>query len=153
MPRPTVRALAPADLAAVVRIERAAFPDPWSANAFRETLAREAARGVVLEDDGGHCIGYGICVLAADEGEILNLAVDPKHRRQGSGRALALAMLDLLKTGGAGRVYLEVRRSNEAAIGLYRALGFVPLGERRAYYSQPREDALTMVLDVIQSTA
>jgi ribosomal-protein-alanine N-acetyltransferase len=153
MPRRAVRPLAAADLAAVVRIEHETFPDPWPLAAFQETLARAEVRGIALDDDDGRFLGYGLCVLAADEGEILNLAVDPGLRRQGAGRALLEAMLDMLKAGGAAQVFLEVRRSNEAAIALYRSMGFVPLGSRRAYYSQPREDALTMVLDVTQNTA
>lgn len=153
MPPPAVRPLTAADLPAVVRIEKHTFPDPWPLGAFKDTLARPEVQGLALDDDAQGLVGYGLCVLAADEGEILNLAVEPAYRRRGAGRLLVRAMVDRLRSGGAARVYLEVRRSNEAAIGLYRAMGFVPSGARPAYYSQPREDALTMVLDVIQNTA
>jgi ribosomal protein S18 acetylase RimI-like enzyme len=57
-------------------------------------------------------------------------------------------MLGWLAASGAQRVFLEVRRSNAAAIGLYERSGFRPVGVRRGYYASPREDALTMALEV-----
>jgi len=143
-PRPIV----PADLDRIAAIERAIFPDPWSRRAFAETLARSSARGFALDDAEGQVIGYGVCALAADEGEILNLAVDPARRRRGAGRRLLAAMLDWLAAGGVREVFLEVRASNAAAIGLYARSGFRHLGIRKGYYSGPREDALTMVLEL-----
>ena len=150
---PEPRGLTEADLSRVVEIERHTFSDPWSRNAFLETMARDEVRGFALEDDRGLLVGYGLCVIAADEGEILNLAVDPGCRRSGLGRQLVGTMLDWLRKAGAGRVYLEVRQSNLPAIGLYRSLGFETMGSRRGYYTHPREDAVTMGLDVTQNTA
>lgn len=152
-PAPEPRTLTEADLSRVVEIERHTFSDPWSRSAFVETMAREEVRGFALDDDEGRVIGYGMCVLAADEGEILNLAVDPGCRRSGLGRRLVGTMLEWLKKAGANRVYLEVRQSNQPAIGLYRSLGFETTGSRRGYYSHPREDAVTMGLDVTRNTA
>lgn len=148
-----LRPLAHADLARVVEIERHTFSDPWSRSAFADTMARDEVRGFALDDRHGRLVGYGLCVLAGDEGEILNLAVDPVARRAGAGRRLVGAMLDWLRSGGAAKVYLEVRQSNEPAIGLYRSLGFAALGARRGYYTHPREDAVTMGLDVTRNTA
>lgn len=143
----------PADLHRVVEIEQATFSDPWSRRDFLDSLRRPEVRGLALDDSDGRLVGYGLCVLAADEGEILNLAVDPAARRRGLGRVLVAALVDWLRLGGAARVYLEVRRSNSAAIALYQACGFSLLGARPSYYSHPREDALTMSLDVTQNTA
>jgi ribosomal-protein-alanine N-acetyltransferase len=147
------RELSVTDLDRVVEIEKVTFPDPWSRRAFLETLARPDVRGVALDDDLGRLVGYGVCVRAADEGEILNLAVAGGARRQGAGRRLLDSMVAWLRGGGATRVFLEVRRSNEAAIGLYLAAGFRSLAARPAYYSNPREDALTMVLDLSRASA
>lgn len=141
------------DLARVVQIELATFSDPWTRSSFAETLAREEVSGLAVDDDQGRLIGYGICVVAADEGEILNLAVDPAARRRGIGRLLVDAMVDRLRQGGASQIFLEVRRSNTAAIALYQAAGFSLLGERRGYYTHPREDALTMGRFVTGNTA
>ena len=145
---PAPRPLVDGDLGRVAAIERAIFPDPWSRTAFAQTLARPTVRGFALDDRSGRLIGYGICSLAADEGEILNLAVDPAARRQGAGRQLLTAMLDWLASQGAREAFLEVRASNAPAIALYAASGFRRLGSRKGYYTGPREDALTMVLEV-----
>jgi ribosomal-protein-alanine N-acetyltransferase len=153
MPPAEPRPLREADLARVVEIEVATFSDPWTRSSFRETLAREEVIGLALDDPQGRLIGYGIGVLAADEGEILNLAIDTTARRQGLGRRLVDALVERMRKGGAEQVFLEVRRSNLAAIGLYRSAGFSVLGERRGYYRQPREDALTMGLIVTRNTA
>src|SRR5262249_392113 len=147
------RPVAAADLARIAEIERAIFPDPWSRQSFVETLARTGVRALAVDDGEGHLVGYGVCSLAADEGEILNLAVDPASRRRGIGRRLLSAMLSGLVAAGAGRVYLEVRGSNEAAITLYERTGFQRMGVRRAYYRRPKEDAVTMVLEVGSTNA
>lgn len=136
--------MAAGDVPRVAELERAVFPDPWSEHAFGESLSREGVAGFVSER-GGRITGYGICVVAADEGEILNLAVELAERRSGQGRALAAAMLDWMERHGAQRTYLEVRGSNAAAIALYRSLGFEAAGVRAGYYRKPREDALVMV--------
>ena len=135
------------DVATVADLERRVFPDPWSARSFAQMLALPTVRGFAVDDARGRLIGYGVCSMVEDEGEILNLAVEPDARRLGTGAHLVDAMLGWLRTGGAARVFLEVRASNVAAIALYRRAGFRPLGSRRGYYRDPREDALTMALD------
>jgi ribosomal-protein-alanine N-acetyltransferase len=144
---PAPRPLAADDVAAVADLERRVFKDPWSARSFAQMLALPSVRGFAVDDEGGRVIGYGLCSMVEEEGEILNLAVEPDARRRGTGARLVDAMLGWLRTGGAARVFLEVRASNAAAIALYQRVGFGPLGTRRGYYQNPREDALTMVLD------
>lgn len=160
IPRARLRPMAPMDLDRITAIEKEIFPDPWSKRSFAAMIRQAHIHAIVAEGrkggeggEGGGVIGYGMCSLAADEGEILNIAVIDAKRGQGLGRVLLDALLDYLKKGGAGRVYLEVRRSNEAAIGLYRASGFTPQGVRPSYYAQPREDALTMALELGSQTA
>ena len=143
---PAPRPIRDQDLLRVAQIEAESFPDPWTARSFAETLRRHGVVGLAVEDGSGRLAGYGICSLAADEGEILNLAVGQASRGQGLGRVLLRAMLAQLRLGGVRSVFLEVRPSNEAAIALYRDEGFKVFGTRQAYYRQPREDALTMVL-------
>lgn len=147
------RPLHPTDLERVAEIELATFSDPWSRRAFAETLARPEVRGFAVDDERGALAGYGLCAVAGDEAEILNVAVDTAARGCGVGRSIVEAMLDHLREAGIRRVYLEVRCSNEAAIGLYRASGFQPLATRRGYYARPREDALTMVLEMASGDA
>lgn len=123
-------------------MERLAFADPWSAGDFADV----AAAGIpffVAESDGG-VVGYAIGRVAADEAEILNVAVHPKWRRRGVARALVRALLDALAAAGAREVYLEVRESNAAARQLYAAYGFGEVGRRTRYYRRPVEDAVIL---------
>ena len=141
------RPLTAADLDAVAAIEREVFTDPWSNRAFGDLFGLDHVRGFVVEDGKGVIVGYAVCSQVADEGEILNLATAPGARRKGIGRALLAAVLQWLGEHGAVKVFLEVRRSNEAAIAMYEAAGFATLGVRPNYYRRPTEDAVTMVLE------
>ena len=78
------------------------------------------------------------------ESELHSLAVLPGKRRQGLGAVLLKSALSVARRRGATEMFLEVRRSNQAAIALYGRAGFVSLSVRRGYYSHPREDALVM---------
>jgi len=124
-------------------IERRCFGDPWSEASFREALRASWSFGLVAENPD-QVIGYVVAREAAGTGEILNLAVDLPHRRRGIARSLLEAALAALRRRRAEEVYLEVRASNEAAQGLYRRAGFVPVGRRRGYYRNPAEDALVL---------
>jgi ribosomal-protein-alanine N-acetyltransferase len=144
--RPTglvVRPAQPTDLAAVVRIERESFTEPWSHRSFADLLvARHVIFLVgVLEAD---IAGYAVILVAADESELANLAVDATCRGRGIGRDLLAAALDGVRRRGAKRVFLEVRASNLAAQELYRSAGFTEIGRRQRYYRLPVEDALVM---------
>lgn len=127
---------------AVHAIEQASFTDPWSARDFRECVASDVVFLVAAAPDG--VAGYVIAQDAADEGEILNLAVAAARHRAGIGRALVERALATLGQRGAGRVFLEVRESNDAARRLYAALGFGEVGRRRRYYRRPVEDAIVL---------
>lgn len=148
-----LRPLTPSDLDVVAEIERETFADAWSRRSFAGMLKQPHVHAVAAEDSSGRVIGYGMCSVAADEGEILNIAVTPSARHQGLGRQVLAALLAHLQQSGSQKAYLEVRRSNTAAIALYRGAGFLPLGVRPAYYAQPREDALTMTLELGSQTA
>jgi ribosomal-protein-alanine N-acetyltransferase len=131
------------DVAAVAALEARCFGDPWPAQAFRELLADGRHRCLVA--GGPELLGYAVGSFVADEGEVLNVAVADAVRRRGVARALLQRLVGELQACGARRLFLEVRESNAAAIGLYRGFGFQPLSRRRGYYRAPREDALTMV--------
>jgi ribosomal-protein-alanine N-acetyltransferase len=153
VPRPTPRPFGPGDVEAVTALERAIFGDPWSRRAFEEILGLEHVRGFVVHGAQGELAGYAFCSAVADEGEILNVAVAPAHRRRGVGRALLDTCLAWMGECGAAKVYLEVRRSNGGAIAMYGEAGFETLGVRRDYYRKPTEDAVTMALVLAERPA
>jgi [ribosomal protein S18]-alanine N-acetyltransferase len=144
-----IRPAALADAAALAAIERRCFSDPWSETAFREALVSEWTFGLVAENGRG-LGGYLIGREAAGSGEILNLAVAPEFRRRGIGGALLEEGLVAFRHRNANEVFLEVRESNRSAQSLYQARGFRPVGQRAAYYRNPREDALVLRLALHQ---
>jgi ribosomal-protein-alanine N-acetyltransferase len=82
------------------------------------------------------CHGFLIARAASGEAEILTLAVDSLHRRQGLARALLAATIARLRLAGISQLFLEVESGNEAAEGLYRGFGAQSVGRRPAYYEQ-----------------
>ena len=136
-----IRHASAADLPEIAAIEQAVFPDPWSPAMLRQTLDGLA---LVAMLPGGAVVGYLFATAAADEAEILNLAVQPAHRRRGVARLLTESALAELREIGARRVFLEVRESNVEAQRFYEIMGFRWVGRRRGYYRHPREDALLL---------
>lgn len=138
-----VRPAWPADAPVLAVLERRCFADAWSDEAFRTLLRQPEATGVVAEAQG-EIVGYGLARAVAGSAEILNLAVAPEHRRTGVAHRLLRALLTQLVHRKATEVYLEVRESNEAALGLYGRYRFEPVGRRADYYRLPQEDALVL---------
>jgi ribosomal-protein-alanine N-acetyltransferase len=138
-----IRAAQLADVAELAQLEPRCFSDPWSAMAFREMLSAPYIMGLVAVKKSG-IIGYLIARVVEDEGEILNIAVAPEIRRKGIGARLLESALDALRARGVESVFLEVRVSNQAAINLYLAKGFRPIGQRHGYYRRPVEDAMVL---------
>ena len=135
--------MTPADLDRVVAIEVDSFPSPWTPAHFLDELNAPNAFPLVAVAAEGGIAGYLCPSLVLDEGEILDVAVRGDCRGLGIGRLLVTEALRLFRERGADRVFLEVRLSNEAAISLYRALGFHECGQRHRYYENG-EDALLM---------
>ena len=126
-------------------IEQAVFADPWSTQDFRDCLASDAI--FLVAERADQVAGYVVAIDAADEGEILNLAVASPGRRHGLGRALVQEVVDALSGRGARQIYLEVRESNAPARELYATHGFREVGRRKQYYRRPVEDAIVLRLD------
>jgi ribosomal-protein-alanine N-acetyltransferase len=91
-------------------------------------------------------VGFLIGRIAADEFEILNMAVSPAHRRSGIGSKLLASALEFSRIAGCARAYLEVRTSNAPAIALNAGHGFTECGRRAGYYRDPVDDALLLSL-------
>ncbi|MBF0488019.1 MAG: ribosomal protein S18-alanine N-acetyltransferase [Nitrospirae bacterium] len=137
------------DMAMVIEIEKLSFTHKWSLNDFSSELLHpgsicKTARPV---DGSGIAIGY-ICVrMMVDEAHMLKLAVHPAFRKRQVGSLLVRHIKDEVLRDFKGKVILEVRASNIAAIRLYDSLGFKSLYIRRRYYADPEEDAVVMALD------
>jgi ribosomal-protein-alanine N-acetyltransferase len=140
----------PADLEAVLAIERRSFAMPWSESTFRALMRRPSALLVVAEQDGV-VAGFAVTWYAADEAELGDIAVLPELRGRGFGRALLEGVSAESKRRGARFLFLEVRESNERARSVYERAGFVLVGRRPGYYVSPREDAIVMRLDLYHS--
>ncbi len=153
-----IRRLALGDLGAIEKIERRAYPTPWSRSMFAGELAKPSSFCVGAFEKGKsgdpvRLVGYLIVSRYVDAWHIMNLAVDEPYRQRG----VARKMLDELFGSTAGdslRGYtLEVRISNQRAIGLYERAGFRITGVRRGYYTDNREDAYVMWKDPIRAAA
>lgn len=96
-------------------------------------------------------VGFALLQVAADELELLDMAVHPDWRRQGVGRQLISALVEFARSRALHAIFLEVRQSNLAAEKLYRSAGFDALSVRRDYYAAPREDAIVMSLSLAAS--
>jgi ribosomal-protein-alanine N-acetyltransferase len=144
-----IRSAIPADAAPLVALERRCFSDPWSENSFREALDSPWSFGLVAHT-GKALAGYLIAREVAGTGEVLNLAVSPDFRRQGVARGLLRSALVYFRKRRVEEVFLEVRESNRSAQALYLSSGFKPVGQRAAYYRNPKEDALVLWLALKQ---
>ena len=127
----------------IVQLEQTCFSVPWTENMLTDALFDLQASFIVAEDDEGNVVGYAGLHVVLDEGYIDNVAVEPDARRHG----VASALLDVFCRFGEVNLSfltLEVRASNEAAIGLYEKHGFHRAGLRPGYYQKPKEDAVIM---------
>jgi len=135
-----IRDAVPEDLPAIVAIEQSSpSAAHWSAGQYQ----RRIGDGSVLVAEGESKICGFLCVhVVAGEWEIENVVVADESRRHGIGAALMRALLAKWEAAAGSAVLLEVRESNAAARGLYKASGFREIGRRRGYYRDPVEDAV-----------
>ena len=129
-----------AHAAAMAAIHREAFPpqDSWSSDVFALQIASRGVFGL-LDPRGGLIL----CRIAADESEVVTLAVVPAVRRRGVAKALLRAAMDHARRAGAVAMFLEVNVVNAPARDLYDSLGFAQVGRRRRYYANGA-DALVL---------
>lgn len=129
----------------VAALELACFSRPWSRQMLAEELDNQCAAFLVaLEPETDKVIGYAGLLVAADEGYITNVAVDPSRRRQGVAAQLLQVFDNFARGNRLAFLTLEVRASNYDAIALYGSRGFRSVGRRKNYYEHPREDAIIM---------
>lgn len=133
------------DCSKMMEIEKCSFSDPWSQGMFEGAILNDRYMFLCLYD-GDKMLGYVGILCVEPECDVVNVAVLPELRRLGYGSLLLRSVIDEGKKRGVDTFHLEVRASNISAIKLYESFGFENDGIRRAYYQNPREDALLMTL-------
>ncbi len=161
------------DIEQVMPIERASFPAPWPASAYRYELTQnDLSSYLVVREQGPaeveqgvirprllspaqptRILGYGGFWLLLDEAHISTIAVHPDWRGRGLGEMVLVALVDAAILRGAGEITLEVRVSNAVAQNLYHKYGFAQVGIRRRYYHDNNEDALIMTTPRVSDAA
>lgn len=123
-------------------IHQECFDRGWTASDFLHLLESDTVRGLharrpatLFFPRSAEPRGFVLTRIAADEAEILTIAVAKSARRYGLGKALMQAVMSDLYADRVPSLFLEVDENNAAAIGLYRSLGFKQVGKREAYYS------------------
>lgn len=138
------------DIAGMVAVEKLCFgAEAWDENCYNTDSKNTVTKGIY---DGGRLAAYAMLGIAADEADLMTIAVLPDFRGRGYGLALAQALIAEAGARGVKRVALEVSKGNRPAIELYRKLGFAAAGERKNYYPAGAfgsRDALIMTLEII----
>lgn len=137
------------DILQVEAIEKELFGDPWSAEAFRESLKQPEARFLIAQEPDKGIVGYCGSYRALDEAEIVNVAVRDDCRNQGIGSRLVEKLIQEDALDGVRYFILEVRQSNFTAQHVYEKLGFAKIGIRKRFYDRPVEDAVIMQKEII----
>lgn len=143
-----------ADLDGVLAVDEVCFNQPWTRQDYERELADPARCFIhVARAPETPVAAYCSFWRIFDEIHINNFAVRPEWRGRGLGTALLQHVLAEGRRIGAPKATLEVRRSNEAALRLYRQAGFRETGVRRQYYATPLEDALILWFDPAASVS
>lgn len=135
-----------ADLDEVMAIEQAVYSHPWSRGNFVDSLQLGYDAWLARSPDG-QLLGYFVQMPVVDEAHLLTIAVLAEAQGQGVARLLLDYMVQQARLMKLESILLEVRESNQRALSVYAAFGFVVIGRRKAYYQttqHEREDALIL---------
>jgi ribosomal-protein-alanine N-acetyltransferase len=155
----TIARMTEHDLLEVVDIEESSGLSRWGWAAYYSELQgnnRELMLVATIADaerrKGLHRLaGYIVGRMGADELHINNVAVREGYRRRGVGRELLTRIVEEGKRSGVARAFLELRAGNSAALALYEECGFQVTARRTRYYSDPVEDALVMIIQLVRN--
>jgi [ribosomal protein S18]-alanine N-acetyltransferase len=130
------------DIGMMSRIHTLSFDDAWTGAMIRRILTMPGTFGIAARHGRQWTVaGFALVRLAADECEILSLAVAPEHRGSGVGGLLLDGAITQASVAGAEKVFLEVAEDNDIARNLYTSRGLVPVGRRPGYYM--RKDGMS----------
>jgi ribosomal-protein-alanine N-acetyltransferase len=134
-PPPIIRLLRPDRAQACARLHAEGFAHSWSPEEIAALISSSSTVGAAaLDPVNGRLRGFILSRLAADEGEILTIAVEAAFQGTGVGRALLSENLRQASNAGASAMFLEVAEENAPALALYERFGFLKVGERVGYY-------------------
>jgi ribosomal-protein-alanine N-acetyltransferase len=136
------------DAHALAKLHRRCFPRPWETQDFEAHLSQPCSEAYGLKISET-LIGFLLMRFAADEAEMLSVAVDPKWQKLSCGERLMMFGFSQALAQGAFRCYLEVESANRPALRLYEKLGFYETGRRAQYYAPSKGgDAVLMARDL-----
>ena len=133
------------DAARLAQLHGASFHRGWGEAEF-ETMLSERNTLVHRLRQGRKIIGFAVSRLAADEAEILSIAVAADQRGRGLSRDLLMTHLGHLAGRGVRTIFLEVEENNQPARRLYERAGFAVVGRRERYYREPNGEQLNALL-------
>jgi len=148
----TVRTARVDDIAAAARLEQTCFDAYQLDEARLDYLHRTPRAAFRVAERDGVIVGHAISIvrrtlLGGASGRLYSIAVDRASRGQGIGRQLLADAMAQLVARGVKRVYLEVERSNTAAVELYERNGFRAMDVLPAFYG-PNRDGVRMSCDL-----
>lgn len=141
----TIRKANETDISFCTALESNCFSEPWSCNAFIQSLDADDTYFFIAELDE-YPVGYYVAGNICDEVNLYTIAVEPSTRTKGIGSRLVEHLIATANSKNAVFIGLEVRKSNTTAIGLYEKFGFILSGTRKGFYRKPNEDALLYTL-------
>lgn len=149
---PVVEEALDEDLPRLAEIHASSFSHKWGAAELARMKAQKGTIILVSRRSSPYGtrapLGFLVLRLAADEAEVLTIAVHPRQRGRGIGKKLMEAGLFRLYSDRCKSLFLEVDSSNESAVLLYRSLGFKEVGQRKSYYSDSGGDGTALVMRV-----
>ncbi|MEZ5931452.1 MAG: GNAT family N-acetyltransferase [Alphaproteobacteria bacterium] len=158
-PTISIKTVGPFDLGRLARLHQSCFDDAWSRADLAHLLALPGGFGLLARLfegnlsglDGIRGVGFALCRVVRDEGELLSIGVGPSYRRRQIGAVLLRDCMERCQRIGAETMFLEVAADNYSAQNLYHSFGFVEVGRREGYYQRPdgsRMTAYTMRSDL-----
>ena len=143
----TIAQMRESHLSEVLKIAQTNNLSYWSYEDYKAETTREDSCCVVAEDRSKNITGFLVARLIMTEScaELYNIAVSDKYKRKGTGKMLLTFLTNQCVIKNLGQINLEVRESNQTAINFYQKLDFQKAGVRKNFYTQPSENAITMI--------
>lgn len=135
------------DISSILDISEECELSPWSKQDYLDEVERESSVFLIAKEASGEQVGFLTGRLnLSSEAEIYNIGVRSEYRKRGIGTGLLQAFLSVCTENKVQSVFLDVRASNDGAVGFYLRNGFETIATRKHFYRDPPEDAFVMKL-------